>query len=115
MSLSDTQTGRERASGTAERHRWPGMQAAREHSRRAAPPRAAAFWLVAGVLCLLFFAAGAPAPLYGAYRGPPRCSAAPPAPALGLLPPGPRRPPLGFVAGSDVLGRRPRVLARPPA
>ena len=59
MSLSDTETGRERASGHAERHRWPGMQAAAEHSRRTAPSRAA-FWLVAGVFCLLFFAAGAP-------------------------------------------------------
>jgi hypothetical protein len=28
-------------------------------------PRAAAFWLVAGVLFLLFFAAAAPSPLYG--------------------------------------------------
>ena len=28
MSLSDTETGRERASGNAERHRWPEMQAA---------------------------------------------------------------------------------------
>jgi predicted MFS family arabinose efflux permease len=67
MSLSDTQTRRERVSGTAERHRWPGMRAAGEHSLRPAPSRAA-FWLVAGVLCLLFFAAGAPSPLYGIYR-----------------------------------------------
>ena len=67
MSLADTETGRERASGSAERHRRPGMQPAVEHSRRAAPSRAA-FWLVAGVLCLLFFAAGAPSPLYGIYR-----------------------------------------------
>src|SRR5260370_26067902 len=84
MSLSDTQTGRERASGTAERHRWPGMQAAGEHSRRAAPPRAAAFWLVAGVLCLLFFAAGAPPPPYGVYRAHLPLSAAPPAAGLAL-------------------------------
>jgi hypothetical protein len=64
----DTKTGRERASGNAERHRWPGMQPAVGHSRRPAPSRAAAFWLVAGVLCLLFCAAGAPSPLYGVYR-----------------------------------------------
>jgi hypothetical protein len=57
MFLSGTETGRERAGGSAERHHWPGMRAAGEHSRRTAPPRAAAFWLVAGVLCLLFFAA----------------------------------------------------------
>src|SRR5580693_3014376 len=74
MSLSDTQTRREGVSGTAERHRWPGMQAAGEHSVRPAPSRAA-FWLVAGVLCLLFFAAGAPSPLYGVYRAQLRFSA----------------------------------------
>jgi MFS family permease len=68
MLLSDTQTDRERASGNAEPHRWPGMQAAREHSRRPVLPRTAAFWLIAGVLCLLFAAAGAPTPLYGIYR-----------------------------------------------
>ena len=74
MSLSDTQTRREGVSGTAERHRWPGMQAAGEQSVRPAPSRAA-FWLVAGVLCLLFFAAGAPSPLYGIYRAQLRFSA----------------------------------------
>jgi hypothetical protein len=35
------------------------MRAAGKQSRYPAPSRAAAFWLVAGVLCLLFFAAGA--------------------------------------------------------
>jgi MFS family permease len=74
MSPSGTVTGRERASGHAERHRWPGMPAAGEHSGRTAPSRAA-FWLVAGVLCLLFFAAGAPSPLYGIYRAELRFSA----------------------------------------
>src|ERR1700691_3043140 len=74
MSLSGTQTSRERASGNAERHRWPGMQAAGEHSRRTAPPRAA-FWLVAGGFCLMFFAAGAPTPLYGVYQAQLRFSA----------------------------------------
>src|SRR5580658_8588396 len=64
---TDTDTGRERASVTAERHRWPATQAAVDHSRRPAPPRPA-FWLVAGVLCLLFFGAAAPTPLYGIYR-----------------------------------------------
>ena len=59
MSLSGTETGRERASGDAEWHHWPGMPAAWEQPRRTAPRRAA-FWLVAGVFCLLFFAAGAP-------------------------------------------------------
>jgi hypothetical protein len=66
MSLADTKTGRERASGHAERHRSPAVP---EHSRRAAPPRAA-FWLVAGVFCLMFFAAGAPTSLMLRGRGP---------------------------------------------
>jgi hypothetical protein len=39
-----------------------------QHSRRSALPRAAAFWLVVGVLCLLFFASGAPSPLYGIHQ-----------------------------------------------
>ena len=74
MPLSGTQASRERASGTARQHRRPAMRAAEEHSRRTAPSRAA-FWLVAGVLCLLFFAAGAPSPLYGIYRAQLRFSA----------------------------------------
>jgi MFS family permease len=45
-----------------------------EHARRTAPSRAA-FWLVGGVLCLLFCAAGAPSPLYGIYRAQLRFSA----------------------------------------
>jgi MFS family permease len=75
MSLSDTETRRDRASGTAERHRGPAMPAAGEHSRRPARSRAAAFWLVAGVLCLLFFGAPPPTPLYGIYRAQLRFSA----------------------------------------
>jgi hypothetical protein len=68
MPLSGTQTSHERTSGNAERHRWRRRQATGKPSRRTAPPRAAAFWLVAGVLCLLFFAAGTPSPLYEIYR-----------------------------------------------
>ncbi len=68
MPLSDTVTTREHAGGTAEGQRRPGTQAAGKHPRRTAPPRAAAFWLVAGVICLMFFAAGAPTPLYGVYQ-----------------------------------------------
>jgi hypothetical protein len=41
------------------------LRAARGHAWRAALPRASGFWLVAGVLFLLFFAAAAPSPLYG--------------------------------------------------
>jgi hypothetical protein len=50
------------------------MRAAAQHSPRTAPP-GAAFWLVAGILWLLFFAAGAPSPLYGIYRAQLRFSA----------------------------------------
>ncbi len=67
MALSGTETDRERASGHAERRQWPRMHAPVPRSRPAAPSRAA-FWLVGGVLCLLFFTAGAPTPLYGIYR-----------------------------------------------
>ena len=74
MPLSGTQTSRERASGKAERHRLPVVRAAAQHSSRTAPP-GAAFWLVAGVLWLLFFAAGAPSPLYVIYRAQLRFSA----------------------------------------
>jgi MFS family permease len=42
---------------------------------RAALPRAAGFWLVAGVFFLLFFAAAAPSPLYGVYQAQWRFSA----------------------------------------
>ena len=45
MPLSDTVTGRERASGHAEQHRWPGMQAAGEHVRRR---RCRDGWVLAG-------------------------------------------------------------------
>ena len=45
------------------------------HARRVALPRRAGFWLAAGVLFLLFFGAGAPAPLYGVYQAQWRFSA----------------------------------------
>jgi MFS family permease len=48
-------------------HRLAGP-AARGNARRAMLPRAAAFWLMGGVLALLFFAAAAPSPLYGVYQ-----------------------------------------------
>jgi predicted MFS family arabinose efflux permease len=49
--------------------------AVRENARRPVLPRAAAFWLAAGVLFLLFFAAAAPSPLYGVYQAQWRFSA----------------------------------------
>src|ERR1700691_3955302 len=44
-------------------------------SDRRRPGTPAAFWLVAGVMWLLFFAAGAPTPLYGVYQAQLRFSA----------------------------------------
>ena len=74
MTVPDSTTGRERASGNAGQHRWSGPQAvgsipgARRPSGR----------VLAGgrVLCLLFVAAGAPTPPY-ASTGPNRGSRRP--------------------------------------
>src|SRR5690348_10292082 len=56
------------AEGDGERRRRPATRAVREHVRRRALPRMAAFWLDAGVLASVFFTAGAPSPLYDVYR-----------------------------------------------
>ncbi len=76
MTISAPKTGRDRASHAAGRYRRPVTGAAREQSQPAASPRAAAFWLVAGVLFLSLVAASAPAPLYGVYQAQFRFSAA---------------------------------------
>ena len=55
--------------------RQPVATAAGGIAGRAALPRAAGFWLVAGVLFLLFFASAAPSPLYGVYQAQWRFSA----------------------------------------
>ena len=57
MTIPHTSTGRESA-----------ITAGRGNARRPVLPRAAAFWLMGGVLFLLFFAAAAPSPLYGVYQ-----------------------------------------------
>jgi hypothetical protein len=57
MTIPHTSTGRESA-----------ITADRGNARRPVLPRAAAFWLMGGVLFLLFFAAAAPSPLYGVYQ-----------------------------------------------
>jgi MFS family permease len=110
MPLSDTETGCERASGNTERHRWPGRRATAEHSRRTAPPRAA-FWLVAGVLCLLFFAAGAPSSLYGIYRAQLRFSATTLTAVFAIYALVLLLTLLVFGSVSDYLGRRRVILA----
>jgi hypothetical protein len=99
------------AHDTAPAQRRPVTGAARGHARRAALPRAAAFWLVAGAFFLLFFAAAAPSPLYGVYQAQWRFSAATltavfAAYALLLL-----VTLLVFGSVSDYLGRRRVILA----
>src|SRR5580704_17830712 len=66
-----TVTGRGRTGTDAESDRRPVTGAA----RRAALPRAAGFWLVAGVLFLLLFVSGAASPLYDVYQAQWRFSA----------------------------------------
>ena len=75
MTVPGTSTGRERGGSGAEPDLRPVAGAARGNARRPALPRAAAFWLVAGVLFLLFFAAAAASPLYGVYQAQWRFSA----------------------------------------
>jgi hypothetical protein len=75
MATQGTSTGREHAGRCAKPARGHATRAARGNARRPALPRAAAFWLVAGVLFLLFFAAAAPSPLYGVYQAQWRFSA----------------------------------------
>jgi hypothetical protein len=102
---------REGAGSAAEPDRRHVTRAPTGQARRAALPRAAAFWLVAGVLFLLFFAAAAPSPLYGVYQAQWRFSAitltavfaAYAALLLVTL--------LVFGSLSDYLGRRPVILA----
>ena len=112
MTISDASTGREPAGSDAEADRWPVTRAARGPGRRAALPRSAAFWLMAGVSFLLFFAAAAPSPLYGVYQAQWRFSATTltavfAAYALLLL-----VTLLVFGSASDYLGRR-RVILGP--
>ena len=61
--------------GKAERHGNAETGAAGRLTRRAALPRAGAFWLVAAVLPLLLAAAGGPSPLYRVYQAEWRFSA----------------------------------------
>jgi predicted MFS family arabinose efflux permease len=111
MPLSDTVTAPERASSTAERYRWRGVQAAGEPSRRTAPSRAAAFWLVAGVLFLLFIGAAAPTPLYGIYRAQLRFSASTLTAVFAIYALVLLLTLLVFGSVSDYLGRRHVILA----
>src|SRR6202451_3529345 len=74
MTTPGTSTGRDHA-GSAGPDRRHAARAAGGNTRRPTLPRTAAFWLAAGVLFLLFFAAAAPSPLYGVYQAQWRFSA----------------------------------------
>src|SRR5580692_589547 len=68
MTAHGTSTGREHAESGAEADRRHATRAARRNAQRPALPRAAGFWLVAGVLFLLLFASAAASPLYAVYQ-----------------------------------------------
>ena len=111
MTVPGTHTGRERAGSDEASARRRMSRAVRGITRRARLPRMAAFWLVAGVFFLLFFAAAAASPLYGVYQAQWRFSAATltsvfAAYALLLL-----VTLLVFGSVSDYLGRRRVILA----
>jgi MFS family permease len=111
MTVPGASTGRMRTGSAAGPDRRPATGAAWGPAWRAVRPRAAGFWLVAGVLFLLFFAAAAPSPLYGVYQAQWRFSAITltavfAAYALLLL-----VTLLVFGSVSDYLGRRRVILA----
>jgi hypothetical protein len=68
MNVPGASTGREYEQSVAGPGRRPAGEAVSGPARRAVLSRAAAFWLVAGILFLLFFAAAAPSPLYAVYQ-----------------------------------------------
>ena len=75
ITVPGARAGRKGAGSDPGPERRPGSGAARAPAGRAALPRAAGFWLVAGVLFLLLFASGAASPLYGVYQAQWRFSA----------------------------------------
>src|SRR5580692_5717194 len=110
MTAHGTSTGREHAESGAEADRRHATRAARRNAQRPALPRAAGFWLVAGVLFLLLFAAAAPSPLYGVYQTEWRFSAITLTAVFGVYALGLLVALLVFGSVSDYLGRR-RVIS----
>jgi hypothetical protein len=68
ITVPDARVGRKGAGSDPRPGRRPGSRAARAPAGRAALPRAAGFWLVAGALFLLLFASAAASPLYRVYQ-----------------------------------------------
>src|ERR1700730_814703 len=75
ITVPDARAGRKGAGSDPGPGRRRGSGAARVPAGRAALPRAAGFWLVAGVLFLLLFVSGAASPLYDVYQAQWRFSA----------------------------------------
>ena len=113
MTVPDGSTGREYKRDDAGPDRRPALRAAGRPARRVTLPRAAAFWLVAGVLFLLFFAAAAPSPLYGVYQSRWRFSAATLTAVFATYAVVLLAALLVFGKVSDYLGRRERIQRRP--
>ena len=88
----------------------PGRRPVTGAPRRGVLPRAAGFWLVAGVLFLLLFASGAASPLYGVYQAQWRFSAITLTAVFGVYAVGLLVALLVFGSVSDYLGRR-RVIS----
>ena len=110
ITVPDARAGRKGAGSDPGPGRRPGSGAARAPAGRAALPRAAGFWLVAGVLFLLLFASGAASPLYAVYQAQWRFSATTLTAVFGVYALVLLVTLLVFGSVSDYLGRR-RVIA----
>jgi hypothetical protein len=110
ITVPDASAGRQGAGSDPGPGRRPGSGAARASAGRAALPRAAGFWLVAGVLFLLLFASAAASPLYRVYQAQWRFSAATLTVVFGVYALTLLATLLVFGSLSDYLGRR-RVIA----
>jgi MFS family permease len=93
------------------RVRQAAPRADREQPKPTGSSRAAAFWLVAGVLFLSLAAASAPAPLYGVYQAEFRFSAATLTAVFAVYALAVLITLLVFGSLSDYLGRRPVIIA----
>src|SRR5580700_11961564 len=110
ITVPDARTGSKGAGSDPRPGRRPGSGAARTSAGRAALPRAAGFWLVAGVLFLLLFASAAASPLYAVYQAQWRFSATTLTAVFGVYALVLLVTLLVFGSVSDYLGRR-RVIA----
>jgi MFS family permease len=110
LTVPGARAGRKGAGSDPGPGRRPGGGAARVPAGRAALPRAAGFWLVAGVLFLLLFASGAASPLYAVYQAQWRFSATTLTAVFGVYALVLLVTLLVFGSVSDYLGRR-RVIA----